>query len=110
MDVGAHLLARNHMLGREPLMIRLRTEYAARRAAEEAAQRQVETAGRPLGSRRRLAVGWRRTGCDCAECRALARRGLLGALPRAGDLPRLVRQNRRTGRQRPAAAWLGGLG
>jgi hypothetical protein len=82
MDVGAHLLARNQTLASDPLMIRLRTEYTARRAAEEAAQREATTAEEasrfapPPG-------GWPApTGCDCAQCRGLARRGLLEAVPR----------------------------
>jgi hypothetical protein len=81
MDTTAYLLARNQTLARDSFMRRLRTEYAARRSADVAAQRQAESAGG--ATRFAPSGGWPApTGCDCAECRALARRGLLEGLPR----------------------------
>jgi hypothetical protein len=75
--LGDYLLSRNEALAADPLMRRLRGQFAAREAAAErelvaaAAEAEVSRFAPPPG-------GWPApSGCDCRQCRDSAARGLL---------------------------------
>jgi hypothetical protein len=81
-DRAAYVLALNEALAGDSLHRRIIGEARAYRARVEAAERRrARPARRSRAASRRFPSqdGWPApTGCDCPDCQAMARRGLLG--------------------------------